>query len=265
VLFEHVWELVQHNNAAIVDDFACGPGAGVSVGARIDPGVRLMNDRAIRLEEGVRLRPGVVLDAEEGPITLAAGVDVQPQVVVRGPAWIGPDCLLKAGGRIHAGTSIGPVSKVGGEIEASILQGYGNKQHEGFLGHAFLAEWVNLGADTNNSDLKNNYGSVRMWEAGEFVDTGRMFVGLVAADHVKSAINTQFNTGTVVGLSSQVFGTGFPPKYVPPFSWGTGGETYELERALDTARAVMARRERDLTRVYENAFRRAFARARPRR
>ena len=261
VLLEHAWELVQHNQAAILDDFAHGPGAGVSVGARIDPGVHLMHDASIRVEEGVRLRPGVVLDAEGGPITLEAGVDVQPLVVLRGPLWVGRDCLLKAGAKIHEGTSLGPVCKVGGEVEGSILQAYSNKQHEGFLGHAFLGEWVNLGADTNNSDLKNNYGSVRMWESGRFVDTDSMFMGLVAADHVKSAINTQFNTGTVVGLSSQVFGAGFPPKYIAPFTWGTADEVYELERALETARAVMARRQRELTPAYEAAFRRAFDRA----
>ncbi len=261
-LLEHVWQLVQNNSAALLDDFAHGPGAGVSVGARIDPGVHLMNDANIRLEEGVRLRPGVVLDAEDGPITLAAGVDVQPNVVVRGPVWIGPDCLLKAGAKIHEGTSAGPVCKLGGEIEGSILQAYSNKQHEGFLGHAYLGEWVNFGADTNNSDLKNNYGNVRMWEAGAFVDTGTMFMGLVAADHVKSAINTQFNTGTVVGFSSQVFGAGFPPKYIAPFSWGTTGDLYDLERALETARTVMARRQRNLTPAYEAALRSAHERAR---
>jgi UDP-N-acetylglucosamine diphosphorylase/glucosamine-1-phosphate N-acetyltransferase len=152
------------------------------------------------------------------------------------------------------------VCKIGGEVEESVVQGWSNKQHEGFLGHAWLGEWVNLGADTNNSDLKNNYSSVRVWEVGRFVDSSRMFVGLLCGDHVKSAIDTQFNTGTVVGLSSQIFGSGFPPKFVPPFSWGgaAGLERYDLERALETARAVMARRRRDLGPAYERAFRRVF-------
>jgi hypothetical protein len=131
------------------------------------------------------------------------------------------------------------------------------------MGHAYLAEWVNLGADTNNSNLKNNYGNVRMWESGRFIDTGLTFIGLIAADHLKTAINTQLNTGTVVGISSQIFGAGFPPKYIPPFSWGGAEriETYDLERALHTARVVMERRKRELTPAYEAAFRLAYARA----
>jgi UDP-N-acetylglucosamine diphosphorylase/glucosamine-1-phosphate N-acetyltransferase len=260
VLLEHAWELVQHNAAALLDDFAVGPGAGIADGAKVDPGVHLLQTEGIHIAAGVRLRPGVVLDAEEGPITIAAGTDIQSNAVIRGPVHIGPGCRIKAGAKIHGPTSLGPVCRIGGEVEGTIVQGYSNKQHEGFLGHAFLGEWVNLGADTNNSDLKNNYGRVRMWEAGEFVDTGLLFVGLVAADHVKSAINTQFNTGTVVGLASQIASAGFPPKYIPPFTWcgPEKMEIYAFDRALETARAVMARRERELTPAYAELLRRAF-------
>jgi UDP-N-acetylglucosamine diphosphorylase/glucosamine-1-phosphate N-acetyltransferase len=261
VLLEHVWQLIEHNAAALADDFKAAGGSMISPGARVDAGVHILQPESVRLEDGVRLRPGVVLDAESGPITIGAGADVQPHVVIRGPASIGPHCLLKAGTKIQGDTSLGPVCKMAGEIAATIVQGYSNKQHEGFLGHAYLAEWVNLGADTNNSDLKNNYGSVRMWEAGEFVDTGLLFAGLVAADHVRCAINTQFNTGTVVDVCSQIAMTGFPPKYVPPFSWcgPTGIEVYDIERALRTARTVMARRECVLTPAYAAALRRIFA------
>jgi UDP-N-acetylglucosamine diphosphorylase/glucosamine-1-phosphate N-acetyltransferase len=260
-LLAHAWELCESNGTALRDDFE---GAGIDARARVDPGVHLLVPESIRIESGARLRPGVVLDAESGPITIAAGADLQAHVVIRGPAWIGPGCLLKTGTAIQGDTSLGPVCKVGGEIGGSILQGFANKQHEGYLGHAFLGEWVNLGADTTNSDLKNNYGSVRMWEDGRFVDTGLLFVGLVAADHVKTAINTQLNTGTVLGLASQVAGPGFPPKYVPPFSWCSprGIEVYDFERALRTARTVMARRERELTPAYAAALRRVFAAAR---
>jgi UDP-N-acetylglucosamine diphosphorylase/glucosamine-1-phosphate N-acetyltransferase len=259
-LLEHAWDLVLHNGAAIIDDFRKGPGAGVEDGALLYPGVHLVQDGAIHIAAGVRLKPGVVLDAEDGPITLEAGVQVQPGVVVSGPVHVGPGCLLKAGAKIHEGTSLGPGCKVGGEVEESVVQGWSNKQHEGFLGHAWLGEWVNLGADTNNSDLKNNYSNVRVWEDGRSVDTGAMFVGLLAADHVKSAIDTTFNTGTVVGLSSQIFGAGFPPKFVPPFSWGgaAGLEAYDFERALETARAVMQRRKRILSEAYGAAFRAAW-------
>jgi UDP-N-acetylglucosamine diphosphorylase/glucosamine-1-phosphate N-acetyltransferase len=258
-LLEHVWELVAKNGSAIIDDFRKGTGAGIADGALLYPGVHLLQDGAIQIAAGARLKPGVVLDAEDGPIVIEAGVVIQPNCVVRGPAWLGSASLVKAGAKLHEGTTLGPVCKVGGEIEESILQGYSNKQHEGFLGHAYLGEWVNLGADTNNSDLKNNYSTVRVWESGRFLDTGLRFLGLIAGDHVKSAINTQFNTGTVVGLSSQMFGAGFPPKFVPPFSWGgaDGLEPYEYSRALEVARIVMRRRERVLSAAYERAFRKA--------
>jgi UDP-N-acetylglucosamine diphosphorylase/glucosamine-1-phosphate N-acetyltransferase len=267
-LIEHAWDLVLRNGQAIIDDFRRGPGAGIEDGALLYPGVHLLQDGAIRIAAGCRIKPGVVLDAEDGPITLEAGVEIQPNAVVRGPAHIGTRSLIKAGAKVHEGTSLGPVCKVGGELEECVVQGFSNKQHEGFLGHAYLGEWVNLGADTNNSDLKNNYSTVRAWEAGRSVDTGAMFVGLLAGDHVKSAINTQFNTGTVVGLSSQIFGAGFPPKFIAPFSWGgaEGLEGYDLEKALATARVVMRRRRLELTAAYETAFRSVHAawRDRPR-
>ena len=259
-LVAHVWDLVHHNGPAIIDDFRKASGAGVADGALLYPGVHLVQDSAIRIAAGCRLKPGVVLDAEEGPITLEPDVELQPHVVVRGPAHIGRRCLLKAGAKVHEGTSLGPVCKIGGEVEECVVQGYSNKQHEGFLGHAYLGEWVNLGADTNNSDLKNNYSTVRVWESGRGVDSGLLFVGLLAGDHVKSAINVQFNTGTVVGLSSQIFGAGFPPKFIAPFSWG-GAERldlYDFDRALETARVVMRRRGVTLSQAYAEAFRAVF-------
>lgn len=259
-LLAHTWDLVAQNGRALIDDFRKSPGGGIEDGALVYPGVHLLQDGAIRIAAGVHLKPGVVLDAEDGPITLDAGVQVQPGVVVRGPAYVGRNSVLKAGAKVHEGTSLGPVCKIGGEVEESIVQGYSNKQHEGFLGHAYLGEWVNLGADTNNSDLKNNYSSVRVWESGRFVDSKLLFVGLLAADHVKSAINTQFNTGTVVGTASQIFGSGFPPKFVPPFSWGGAASlaVYDFERALETARTVMRRRQVKLSPAYEKALRSVF-------
>lgn len=265
-LLEHAWDLVHHNSAALHDDHRAAFPAGIAATAVVHAGAHVLGPESVHLGADVRLAPGVVVDASDGPVLVDTGTVVQPNSVLRGPLYVGPGCLVKAGAKLHPGSAIGPVCKVGGEIEDSIMQGYSNKQHEGFLGHAYLGEWVNLGADTNNSDLKNNYSSVRVWEAGEYVDSGEMFVGLTAADHVKSAIDTQFNTGTVVGLASQVFGAGFPPKYVPPFSWGgaAGLETYDCDKALHTARVVMQRRQRELTGAYEAAFRLAFAkRARP--
>jgi UDP-N-acetylglucosamine diphosphorylase/glucosamine-1-phosphate N-acetyltransferase len=150
--------------------------------------------------------------------------------------------------------------KVGGEVEGAIIHSFSNKQHDGFLGHAYLGMWVNLGADTNNSDLKNNYGTVKVVIDGTQVDTGSMFMGLVMGDHSKSSINSMFNTGTVVGVSSNVFGSGFPPKSVPSFAWGgsEGMTTYEIERALDVARRVMGRRKVELTKAEEAVLRSVF-------
>src|SRR5262249_53676820 len=158
------------------------------------------------------------------------------------------------------GTSLGPVCRIGGEVAESVVQGFSNKQHEGFLGHSYLSEWVNLGAGTDTSDLKNNYSTVKVWESGRMVDTGELFVGLLAADHVKTAIGTRFNTGTVVGLASQLSGNALPPKFVPPFSWGTdsGLAVYRFERALETARAVMLRRDVALADAYAARLRAVF-------
>ncbi|MFQ5631881.1 MAG: glucose-1-phosphate thymidylyltransferase, partial [bacterium] len=167
---------------------------------------------------------------------------------------------IKIGAKIYGGTTIGAVCKVGGEVEGSILHGYANKQHEGFLGHAYLGEWTNLGADTNNSDLKNNYKSVRVNVNGEIVDSGSTFVGLFMGDHSKSGINTMFNTGTVVGVSCNVFGSGYPKKYIPSFTWGgvDADEKYDLEKALETARAVMSRRNKQMTPAQEALLRRIY-------
>jgi UDP-N-acetylglucosamine diphosphorylase/glucosamine-1-phosphate N-acetyltransferase len=153
------------------------------------------------------------------------------------------------------------LSKVGGEVEGSIIHGYSNKQHGGFLGHAYLGAWVNLGADTNNSDLKSNYGNVRVTVGDEHIDTGMQFVGLTMADHSKSAINSMFNTGTVIGASCNIFGDGFPPKYVPSFSWGAAGETFttfSADKAIEVARRVMLRRGITLTSAEEVLFQKIF-------
>jgi UDP-N-acetylglucosamine diphosphorylase/glucosamine-1-phosphate N-acetyltransferase len=168
---------------------------------------------------------------------------------------------VKANSTIYENTSIGPVCKVGGEIEGSIIHGYSNKQHSGFLGHSYLGAWVNLGAGTNTSDLKNNYSSVKVHLGSEEIDTGLQFVGLTMGDHSKSAINSVFNTGTIVGVSSNIAGTGFPPKFVPSFSWSAPGETfttYKVDRAIDVARKVMARRKVEFTKVDETLFRTIF-------
>ena len=179
-----------------------------------------MNRSDVHIGRGSRIQPGTVLDAESGPIFVGRNVKIFPQATIIGPASIGDGSVVKAGAQIHGSTSIGPVCKVGGEIEHSVIHGFSNKQHHGFLGHSYVGAWVNMGAGTTTSDLKSNYGSVRVSLGGEPVETGQQFVGLIFGDHSKTAINSMFNAGTVVGVSSNIFGDGFPPKYVPSFSWG---------------------------------------------
>ncbi len=190
-----------------------------------------------------RIAPGVVVDAGPGPVVLDRGVTVQPHVFLQGPLYVGPGAIVKAGARIYGETSIGAGCRVAGEIGESLFLDFGNKQHDGFIGHAALGSWINLGAGTTCSDLKNNYGPIRVdYGLGE-VDSGRRFVGLMMGEHAKSAIGTLFNTGTVVGYASNVFGAGFPPKYLPNFTWGDpGGPRYDGERAAAVARIVAARR-----------------------
>jgi UDP-N-acetylglucosamine diphosphorylase/glucosamine-1-phosphate N-acetyltransferase len=183
-----------------------------------------------------------------------------PNAVILGPAFIGDGSVVRACAAIYGGTSIGPVCKVGGEVQSSVLQSHSNKQHGGFLGHSFVGSWVNLGAATNNSDLKNNYGDVRVELDGESIDTGSASVGATIGDHSKTAIGTLLNTGTVVGIFCSVFADGFPPKSIPSFSWGTpdGFVRYDVDMAVDTATRVMARRGVEMTPALERRIREIF-------
>lgn len=207
-------------------------------------GIHQINPESIYIHPTAIVMPGCVLDATDGPIIIHADAKVMPNCYLQGPLTIGYGSTIKAGARIYEGTVIGPICKVGGEIENSIFHSYSNKQHEGFLGHSVVGKWVNLGADTNNSDLKNNYGNVKSWSDGHQVDTEKKFVGLTIADHSKSGINTMFNTGTVVGIMSNIFGGGFPPTYLPDFSWGGAEslELYKLEKSIEVAERVTLRR-----------------------
>jgi UDP-N-acetylglucosamine diphosphorylase/glucosamine-1-phosphate N-acetyltransferase len=256
------WDLISNNGEQIVSDFnlLTSKVEGNKINGKIYPGVNLINEKNIFIDEGTKVKPGVVLDAEEGPIYIGKNVKIFPNAVIEGPAFIGDKSVIKIGAKIYENTSIGEVCKVGGEVEGSIIHSYSNKQHDGFLGHAYLGMWVNLGADTNNSDLKNNYGNVKVIINGEEIDSGSMFVGLTMGDHSKCGINTMFNTGTVVGVSSNIFGAGFPPKYIPSFSWG-GAESitsYDIEKALEVAKRVMARRNVVFTQIEERVFREIF-------
>ncbi|MFH1942296.1 MAG: GlmU family protein [bacterium] len=261
VVFGYIWDLVLRNGRQIAADIRARHEMG-GIAGKVHEGVRMLNPSSITVEKDAVVKPGVVLDAEDGPVFIDEGAEIFPNAVIQGPAYVGRRSKIKIGAKIYEGTSIGEMCKVGGEVEESIIHAYSNKQHDGFLGHAYLGMWVNLGADTNNSDLKNNYGSVKVFVDGEYVDSRETFVGLMMGDHSKTGINTMINTGSVVGVCCNVFGAEFPPKFVPSFSWGGGGRfsEYAYSKALETARRVMARRQVETTEAYENMLREVFER-----
>jgi UDP-N-acetylglucosamine diphosphorylase/glucosamine-1-phosphate N-acetyltransferase len=236
------WDLVNMNGEEIENDSRLLGLEGIH--SSVPDGVLLVNEPSISLGEGVSLAPGVVLDASEGPIHIADDATIMANSSLMGPLSVGEGSIIKMGSKIYGETSIGPVCKIGGEVAETIVHGYANKQHEGFVGHSYLGEWVNLGAGTETSDLKNNYSTVKVRLDDETLDTGEMFVGLYMGDHSKCGIGTIFNTGSVVGACCNVFGAGYPPKFIPSFAWGgsAGFEEYDLDRALETAGRAMRRR-----------------------
>lgn len=235
----HVWDLVSRGPDRLAADLAATLAEGMQ---RVPDGVWRLGEGALALGSDVRLEPGVVLDTRDGPIELANGVEVLAGARLAGPLYAGPGSRL-LGGSIST-SSAGPMSYLRGEIEESTVLGYTNKAHDGFLGHAYVGSWVNLGALTTNSDLKNNYGSIRVGPPDGTVDTGLTKLGCLIGDHVKTGIGVLLNTGTVIGAGSNVFGSEMPPKWIAPFSWGSGDRfrTYRREAFLDTAGAVMPRR-----------------------
>ena len=251
----YLWDLIYLNGKEIQNEFKIYTKGKSSVKKKY-PGVNFVNKKNIFIGKDVEIKPGVVLDASTGPIFIEKNVTIFPNAVIQGPFYIGQSSKIKSSATIYPNVSIGKVCKVGGEVEDTIIHPFSNKQHSGFLGHSYLGSWINLGADTNNSDLQNNYGSIKVQINGRHIDSGKQFVGLMMGDHSKTAINTMFNTGTVVGFSSNVFGAGFPPKYIPSFGWG-GSESmkeYKLVKALETARAVFVRRNRNFSAEDENLF-----------
>jgi len=204
------------------------------------------------------VEPGVIIDASRGPVVLASGSRVRGPARIEGPLYLGPDSVILGG--VVGASSIGPSCRVRGEVQACVLLGFSNKAHDGYLGHSVVGRWVNLGAMTSNSDLKNNYSPVRLSVGGRRIATGLLKAGCFLGDHVRTGIGTTLNTGTVVGAGSNIFGGGMPPRDVPPFSWCSGDELaeYHLERFLSTAEVVMARRGVRLGDGMRTVYRRAF-------
>ncbi len=243
-----LWDLFTYNDYAIRFDFELITKGRASQPISSSNGIR--GNQEIFLEEGAIVEFSV-LNATSGPIYIGKNAEVMEGSLVRGSLALCEGAKLNMGTKIYSGTTIGPHCKVGGEVNNSILMAFSNKGHEGFLGNSVLGEWCNLGADTNNSNLKNNYSDINLWDYGSksYVNTGLQFCGLIMGDFSKSAINTQFNTGTVVGVSANVFEPGFPPKFVPSFSWGGNNTSskYELEKSYEASAKMMERRKKILT------------------
>lgn len=215
--------------------------------------VKLLGKDRMRFGKSVKIAPFVVIDATQGCVFIDDNVEILPFSYIKGPVYIGRDSLVKPNSKLCNGVSIGKVSKVAGEIEESIVLGYSNKQHDGFLGHSFIGEWVNLGALTTNSDLKNNYSNIKIRVKDKVIETNKRFLGVFIGDHSKSGIITMFNTGTVMGFSSNVFNGGFQRKFIPSFQWGES-DMYHLEKAINTATVVMGRRSVKFTQAHKKLF-----------
>ncbi len=253
-MFKYPWHLINRNADAIEQDWRAFP-ERPGIEGTVDRGSYLLNEADIAIGKGSRIKPCVVVDAEAGPVWIGESVTIHPHAYVEGPAYIGDGTVLQPGAVVREGTHIGHTCKVGGEIEAGILQGFSNKQHDGFLGHAYIGSWVNIAADCINSDLKNTYGNVRVPLNGYDIDTGEMFVGMLVGDHSKAGINVSFPTGAVIGFCSSIFAPQ-SPKFVPSFTWITNQSVkrYDAERGLRLARRVMARRKQKMSPAEERAF-----------
>ena len=244
ITVKHTWDIFSKNGDAIKEDYNLITEDRSS--QPLSSSVFAVNPNNIFIEEGAKVF-NVSLNAENGPIYIGKNAEVMEGSIIRGPFALCEHASTKLGTKIYGPTTVGPHSKVGGEVNNSVIFGYSNKGHDGFLGNSVLGEWCNIGADSNNSNLKNNYAEVRLWsyETEGFAKTGLQFCGLMMGDHSKCGINTMFNTGTVVGVSSNIFGAGFPRNFVPSFSWGgsAGTQTYLTKKAFEVAEIVMKRRE----------------------
>lgn len=243
ITIENTWDIFSKNDVAIREDFEL-----LTQDRRSQPipkSVNVIAPENVFIEEGAKLEY-VTLNASTGPIYIGRDTEIMEGSVIRGPFALCDNAQVKMASKIYGATTVGPYSRVGGEVKNVVIFAYSNKGHDGFLGDSVLGEWCNIGADSNNSNLKNNYEEVRLWsyQTEGFAKTGLQFCGLMMGDHSKCGINTMFNTGTVVGVSANIFGSGFPRNFVPSFSWGgaSGFTTYLTKKAFETAKLVMSRR-----------------------
>lgn len=246
------WQFVNANREQLIADWHDDL-AGIA--GTVSEGSHLVNAAGVHIGWGAKIKPCVVIDAEDGPVWIGDNVTVFPHSYIHGPAFIGDGSLIQPGAVVQSGTTIGPRCKIGGEVEASIVQGFSNKQHDGFLGHSYIGSWVNIAADCINSDLKNTYGKVRVPINGRDVETGEMFVGMYVGDYSKAGINVSFPTGAVIGFCSSVFASR-SPKFVPSFTWidGDSVQNFDERRGLAVARKVMERRQCTMSTAEEQLF-----------
>jgi len=253
------WDLFLYLRATIEYDFELVTKGRIS--QPIPSNNQVIAPDNIFLEEGAQVTCAI-LNAQSGPIYIGKNAQIMEGAIIRGPVTIGAGTIIKMGAMIYGPTAIGPDCKVGGEVKEVVLLAHSNKAHEGYLGNSIIGEWCNLGAGTSVSNLKNNYSNVRMWDyiTQSMRDTGLQYLGTVMGDHSKTGIQTMFNTGTLVGVASNIFGAGYPPKFIPSFSWGgaQGLITHRLEDALDTAKKVVSRRDHEFSQEEEDILKHVF-------
>lgn len=256
---ENVWDIFSLNDAALKADYTLLTQKRTSIA--VPAGVTVVGENLF-IEQGAKIGAGTIINTETGPVYIGKEAEILEGALVRGPLAMCEHSVLKMGAKVYGATTLGPGCKVGGEINNVVFFANSNKAHDGYLGNAVIGEWCNLGADTNCSNLKNNYEEVKIWSehANKSVKTGLTFCGLLMGDHSKCAINTMFNTGTVVGVSCNIYGSDFPEKYVPSFCWGGSGGmvTYKFERAIETANRMMARRGKKLSEAETEMYRYVF-------
>ena len=258
VLVEYIWDLIQANSDQIRSDFTFATQGKVESVIEDDT---VIQNKNVFIDKTAKIFPQVIVDGSNGPVFIDRNAVIQPHVYIQGPAYIGPSVLIKAGAQIYSGSSIAEGCKIGGEVNNSIILPWSNKAHNGFLGSSYVGSWVNIGAGTNNSNLKNNYGAVKVTVNGKVIDTGLQFMGLIMGDHSKCGINTTFNTGTNVGINCNLYGSAMHKRHISSFTWGSAAEdyiTYKLDKALAVNKTVMSRRKKHLSKYEEELLRNIF-------
>jgi UDP-N-acetylglucosamine diphosphorylase/glucosamine-1-phosphate N-acetyltransferase len=253
-MVESLWDLIHWNEESLIEDATL---LHRPRGEKPKGPYHMVNDEDVWLGSGVNWEPGCVLDATSGPVVIGDNATVGANAVVQGPCYVGPNAVIKPLALIRPGTTVGPACRVGGEVAESILMGFSNKSHEGYMGHSYVGKWVNLGAGTTTSNLKNTYGEISVQIGSKKIPTGRRFLGALIGDHSKTGILTKLTTGSYIGFASMLTGTGWAPKFVPSFTYWAddGSEPWQIDKAIEVASRTFARRDREWTPIDEQLMR----------